>query len=92
MVEYEGKYLVQSCSIVRFFAKRAGLLGSGEDEEFKIDTIFEGTRDFHNNYFLIHGFNGWNLDKIVHEALPKYLPIFEKVIMKKLKSCLCTLG
>lgn len=35
MVEYEGNHLVQSASMARFFAGKAGLLGSNEQEKLK---------------------------------------------------------
>lgn len=81
MVEFEGKYLVQSCAIARYFARRNNLFGDTVEEELQIDILFEGTRDFFNNNFLLHGFAGWDdqVDKIRRDALPKYLPSFEKV-------------
>nr|AYN44494.1 glutathione S-transferase A2 [Brachionus rotundiformis] len=83
LVEYEGQLLVQSGSMVRFFASKGNLLGSNEQEKLKIDILFEGTRDF-NNFFMSYGFNGFNevLDNAKAKALPKYLPIYNSLLNK----------
>ena len=81
LVEFEGKLMVQSGSITRFFAKRGHLLGENDDEAFKIDCLFEGTRDL-NMTFMPYGFQGWEevLDKARKVDLPKYLPVYNRVL------------
>ena len=42
--------------------------------------LFEGARDF-VNAFMAYGFDGWDdyLEKAKKTAMPKYLPLFNKV-------------
>lgn len=51
------------------------------DFDSRIDCLFEGSRDF-LSFFMDYGFAGYKdyLDKAKENALPKYLPIFEKVV------------
>jgi glutathione S-transferase len=45
--------------------------------------LYEGTRDF-NSAFISYGFLGWNevLDKAKVTTLPKYLPVYERVLQE----------
>nr|QUF59391.1 glutathione S-transferase GSTA1/2 [Brachionus angularis] len=81
LVEFEGNFMVQSGSTARFFARRANLLGQNEQDIFKIDVLFEGTRDF-NSAFMSYGFQGFQqvLDKAKQTAMPRYLTIFNQVL------------
>ena len=50
---------------------------------FRIDTLYEGTRDFYA-MFLPYGFAGYKetLDKVQQKGFPRYLPVYNKVIIK----------
>nr|AYN44472.1 glutathione S-transferase A1/2-3 [Brachionus calyciflorus] len=83
LVEYEGNNLVQSCSTARYFAAKGDLLGANEQEKLNVDILFEGTRDF-NSAFMSYGFAGFTevLDNAKKTAIPKYLPVFNSVLLR----------
>jgi len=80
LLRIDGLKLVQSGAIVRYVARKAGLLGSNNSETARIEMIYEGTRDF-NSLFKM----GWvPEDKakadIVEKGFPRYLPVFNKLL------------
>merc|ERR1711894_20456 len=76
--------VVQSGSIVRFIAKKSGMMGTNLEEETMIDQLFMGTVDFLSKFVAV-GF-AFTPAQMKVEAenviLPKSLPIFEKVLAK----------
>jgi len=83
-LKYEGREIVQAGAICRFLAKKHGMMGKTLEEETLIDQLFEGTRDFVGK-FLGVGFMA-DVQTVKEDAektlLPKYLPIYEKVLGK----------
>jgi glutathione S-transferase len=81
LLEIDGKNLVQSSAIVRYLAHKYGLFGKNEDERVQIDILAEGAKDF-LAYFMTFSFfdDAKLLDAIYKKALPRYMPIFEKLI------------
>lgn len=84
LLEIDGKNLIQTGSIIRYLvsSRRPNLLGNNEDERVRIDMVFEGTRDFLGGAWMSYGFAGY--DEVREKAktvfLPKYLPLFEKIL------------
>ncbi|XP_077996085.1 glutathione S-transferase A4-like [Glandiceps talaboti] len=82
MLEMDGRKVVQTLAITRHVARKYGLDGKNDEEKSRIDTLNEGAREFLENYFGI-GFVPSTeklLSKIKETVLPRYLPIFEKVL------------
>ncbi|CAL1529085.1 unnamed protein product [Lymnaea stagnalis] len=79
-LEIDGKHIVQANAIVRYLGKRAGLLGTNEDEALLVDQYYEGSRDFMSPSLAI-GFSPEEevLATIKTKTLPKFLPIFNKI-------------
>jgi glutathione S-transferase len=80
-VEYEGKELVQTNAIAHFFAAKGKLMGSNVDEEYKINALYDGTRDLYG-FFLSAGFDAECEEKAKTnpKALPRYLPVFNRTL------------
>jgi len=77
LLQWDGINMVQSGPIVRHIARKYNLYGK-PGEEFQVDMLSEGARDFLMPYMAI-GF----LDKteeIKTKFLPRYMPIFEKIL------------
>jgi len=84
LLEIDGNKLVQSGAILRHIARKYNLFGKNEDEKVQIDMLTEGTRDF------LSAFGGFAfggdendaklLDDIRKKALPRYMPVFEKIV------------
>jgi len=81
LVEIDGKKLVQSGAILRHIARKYNLYGKNDDEKVQIDMLTEGTRDF-LGFFGGFGFadEAKLLDDIRTKAVPRYMPVFEKVV------------
>ncbi len=81
MVEWNGRVLVQSNAIAKYFARLGHVFGENEDETNQIEILYDGTRDFYDEYFLFYGFKGWDeyLEQAKKKGLPRYFPAFEKV-------------
>lgn len=46
VLEIDGKKMSQSVSICRFLAKKVGLAGNNELEDFEIDSVVDTVNDF----------------------------------------------
>lgn len=46
VLEIDGKKMSQSISICRFLAKKVGLAGNNEMEDFEIDSVIDTVNDF----------------------------------------------
>jgi len=81
LLEWDGKKLVQTAAILRHIARKCGLYGKNEDEMLQIDILTEGTRDF-LGYFLGFSFadDEQLLQGIRKMGLPRYMPVYEKVV------------
>jgi len=81
LLEIDGKKLVQTAAILRHIARKYDLYGKNEDEKLQIDILTEGTRDF-LGYFM--GFSFFDdaklLDDIREKGLPRYMPVYEKIV------------
>ena len=82
LLEIDGLRISQSWTIVRYLARRAGLVPSDVASEVRADALAEGVRDFYTMSGLI-GF-GWgdrdaSLEKVV-ASCAKYLPLFERAL------------
>ncbi|XP_052088659.1 glutathione S-transferase alpha-4-like isoform X2 [Mytilus californianus] len=84
LLEIDGLELVQTGAIVRYLAKKYNMYGSNELEAVKIDMYYEGSRDFYS-VFIAMVFTDENecLKKVKEVMLPKYFPVYEKI----LKNC-----
>ncbi|XP_067674415.1 glutathione S-transferase 3-like, partial [Haliotis asinina] len=85
MLEIDGLRLVQTGAIVRYIAGKEGLLGSSPEETARINMLFEGSRDFLSYFFMYRPGRGFIdiqevLDDATSKALPRYLPVFDKVL------------
>ncbi|KAK3726352.1 hypothetical protein RRG08_027082 [Elysia crispata] len=80
LLEIDGKQLTQSNACARYVARKAGLCGKNEDEAVQIDMVSEGGRDFMTPFLPI-GFKPEAdvLADAKKKALPKYMPLFEKI-------------
>jgi len=81
LLEIDGKKLVQSGTILRYLANKYHFFGKNDDERVQIDMLTEGTRDF-LGFFTGFGFmeDAKLLDDIKQKALPRYLPVYEKIL------------
>ena len=73
---------VQVGAIVRFLATKHGLCAKTPQEQYKVDSFYEGSRDFQNAFISI-GF-AFGFDVILEKtknAVDKYLPIFDKALL-----------
>jgi len=81
LLEIDGKKLVQSHAILRYIARKYNLYGKNDDEKVQIDILTEGTRDFLGFFALFSKMDDAKvLDDIRKKALPRYMPVFEKII------------
>jgi len=80
-LEIDGKRLVQSSAIVRHLARKYNLYGKNDDEKVLIDILAEGNRDF-LDFFMSFEFKDQAiiLDDIRKKALPRYMPVYEKIV------------
>ncbi|XP_070572817.1 glutathione S-transferase A4-like [Ptychodera flava] len=81
LLEIDGLCLVQSRSIVRYLARKHGMDGKTPEEKARVDILTEGGRDFMAS-FDPPGFQSDEeiLVKIKTKTLPRYLPIFDKIL------------
>ncbi|XP_070572824.1 glutathione S-transferase alpha-4-like [Ptychodera flava] len=81
LLEIDGLNLVQSRCIVRYLARKNGMDGKTLEEKTRVDILAEGARDFQSSFYGI-GFRSdeETLAKIKSTVLPRYLPIFEKIL------------
>ncbi|XP_046572515.1 glutathione S-transferase A4-like [Haliotis rubra] len=83
MLEIDGLRLVQTGAIVRYIADKEGLLGSSHEETARINELFEGSRDFMSAFYpAVFVDIKEVLEKASAKSLPRYLPIFDKVLKK----------
>ncbi|KAK3610763.1 hypothetical protein CHS0354_028162 [Potamilus streckersoni] len=81
MLDIDGCKLVQGGAILRYIARKYGFYGKTNEESTMIDLYFEGSRDFQNAFMPI-GFSEKDvvLKSVKENTLPRYLPIYEKVL------------
>lgn len=80
-LKVKDKVIVQHGAIVRYLAREADMFGSDDDEMTTIDMLFEGTRDFMTKFYAFGFANDAKIkDELDGKVLPKYLPIFNKVL------------
>ncbi|KAL7673609.1 hypothetical protein ACOME3_008462 [Neoechinorhynchus agilis] len=90
LLEYDGCNLVQSDAIVRCIAKENNLIGccGGKSKNCcsgtTVDMLYCGTRDFLDMSFLSYFFKPCQevIEGAKTKAIPKYLPVYEKVLEK----------
>ncbi|XP_067674414.1 glutathione S-transferase 3-like [Haliotis asinina] len=81
MLEIDGLRLVQTGAIIRYIAGKEGLLGSSLEETARINELFEGSRDFMSAFYTAVFVDIKEvLEKASAKSLPRYLPIFDKVL------------
>ncbi|XP_055954467.1 glutathione S-transferase 3-like [Patella vulgata] len=81
LLEIDGKRIVQSGAILRYLARRGGIYGNNNDESTRIDELFEGTRDFCGPLLgMIFRPEEDVLKEAKEKLLPRYLPVFNKVL------------
>ncbi|XP_077995650.1 glutathione S-transferase alpha-4-like [Glandiceps talaboti] len=82
LLTIDGLQLVQSQAICRYLARKHGMDGKTPEEKGRVDMINEGARDLLSKFFGI-GFVP-NTDELIEtikkQHLPRFLPIFEKVL------------
>ena len=54
MVEHDGKYLVQSWSILRYLGKLHGYYPETSEEAWLVDSTIDAVDDFFAKYFIAH--------------------------------------
>jgi len=81
LLEMDGKNLVQSAAILRHIARKYNLYGKDADEKLQVDILTDGTRDF-LGFFMGFAFadDAKLLDDIRKKALPRYMPVYEKIL------------
>ncbi|XP_006816610.2 glutathione S-transferase 3-like [Saccoglossus kowalevskii] len=82
LLEIDGLKLVQRDAIIRYIARKYGLYGNTLDEQTKVDVLYEGAKDFLFS-FMSFGFYGDDekvMENIKSKTLPRYLPIFERLL------------
>ncbi|XP_070570613.1 glutathione S-transferase A3-like [Ptychodera flava] len=82
MLEIDGMKLVQSGTIIRYIASTYGLDGKTPEDKTRVDMLYEGARDFLLKFLRV-GFipdKDPHVEKIKTKTLPRYRPIFEKVL------------
>ncbi|XP_070570612.1 glutathione S-transferase A3-like [Ptychodera flava] len=82
MLKIDGMTLVQTKAIIRYIAKKYGLDGKTPEDKIRVDILNEGARDFVMDFLWI-GFvsdEDKNMEKIKTQILPRYRPIYEKIL------------
>nr|WBV74678.1 glutathione S-transferase [Mytilus galloprovincialis] len=81
LLEIDGLELVQTGAIARYLARKYNMYGSNDQEAVKVDMYYEGSRDFYS-VFIAMVFTDENecLKKAKEVMVPKYLPVYEKIL------------
>jgi glutathione S-transferase len=81
LLEIDGKKLVQSGAILRHLARKYNLYGKNDDDRVRIDMLTEGTRDFLSPFAsFCFGDDAKTLQEIRANTLPRYMPVFERLV------------
>ncbi|CRL03511.1 CLUMA_CG016454, isoform A [Clunio marinus] len=84
ILEVDGLQMNQSLSICRFLAKRVGLVGSNDIEDYLIDSMIDNINDFRWNFAIMHYETDPSIQEIKRKELhdktiPFYLEKLEKI-------------
>jgi glutathione S-transferase len=80
MLEWDGVKVAQSLAIARFVARKAGLAGKDDLEQFQADSVIELVRDFQTDFYKTFHVDDKKAAaaKFLAENVPKFLANAEK--------------
>jgi len=84
VVSIGDEHFAQTMAILRYYAKRYGMYGKNELEQFHCDMIADGTEDWRSAYGKVVYSKDFAKDKeeYLQKTLPHFLGIFEKLLCK----------
>jgi len=81
LLRLDGLNLVQTSAIVRYIGRKANLLGEKDPQIFRVDELYEGTRDAYTGFYAFFFTpDDTPVKQKINKDLDKYLPIFNKVL------------
>ncbi|CAH1228017.1 GSTA4 [Branchiostoma lanceolatum] len=82
LLEIDGMKMVQSGAMMRYIARKASLYGKDDKESARIDMLADGVRDFQLKFLQIPFQSDPTelLALIRDKDLPRYLPIYDKIL------------
>ncbi|XP_035685853.1 glutathione S-transferase alpha-4-like [Branchiostoma floridae] len=82
LLEIDGMKMVQTGAMLRYIARKASLFGRDDKESARIDMLADGVRDFQLKFLGIPFQSDPTelLATIRDKDLPRYLPIYDKVL------------
>ncbi|XP_019617294.1 PREDICTED: glutathione S-transferase A4-like [Branchiostoma belcheri] len=82
LLEIDGMKLVQTGAMIRYIARKGSLYGADDKESARIDMLTDGVRDFALKFLRVPFLADptEHLSGIRNTDLPRYLPVYSKVL------------